>query len=178
MAGRSRYTTERAARIILARRSGASLKAAAAAGGIAVDTLAGWRAQRPGFALALEDADSAHQLEVLAGLMPSLVGERDPATGEWLRDPETGKLTGLPNPDLLLRYLAHKWPMDFGRTRVEVTGADGGPVETTDPEANRRALEAKLERLAARRGELAGGESDPAPREPETANGGPRRSGV
>ena len=178
MAAPSRYTTERAARIIAARRAGATLKASAAAGGVTYHALDDWRAKRPAFALALEEADSAHQIEVLEGLMPSLIGDRDPTTGEWRRD-EHGKLIGLPNPDVLLRWLAQKWPEEFGRRRHEHTGADGGAIEHTDPEANRRALAAKLERLAERRGELAGnGAGAPAHREPETANGGQGRGGV
>jgi hypothetical protein len=177
MAAPSKWSKARAARILAARRAGASLVASAAAGGISRETLRDWRNARPEFDVALEQADAAHQREVLAALMPRLVGERDPETGERLRDPETGEPLGeVASPDVLMRWLAAKWPEEFGRRRVEMTGAGGGPVEVTDPEANRRALAARLERLATRRAEIGGNGGGPTPREPETANGGQGRA--
>jgi transposase-like protein len=177
--GGSKYTPARVKRIVAARRSGTSLKAAAAAGGISFETLDNWRARYPEFKLALDTADAEHQREMLEALRPQLLGDRDPETGELLRD-AAGKPLGLPSPDVLMRYLGHKWPEEFGRRRVELTGADGGAVEVTDPEANRRNLAARLDRLARRRAEIAGGngQGGPPPREPEKENGEASRAGV
>lgn len=178
--GGSKYTPARVRRIVAARRAGTSLKAAAAAGGISFETLDNWRTRYPEFALALEQADSEHQREMLEALRPQLLGKRDPETGALMYDAD-GKPIGLPSPDVLMRYLGHKWPHEFGKRIAEVTGPGGGPVEVTDPEANRRALEQRLDRLARRRAEIgAGGNGNggPPPREPEKENGEASRAGV
>ena len=40
--------------------------------------------------------------------------------------------TAEPDAKMITWLLGHRWPADFNRTRVELTGADGGPIRT-DP---------------------------------------------
>lgn len=57
------------------------------------------------------------------------VGDHDPKVVEIT----TRTATTLPNPGMVQWLLSHRWPADFNRTRVEVSGPDGGaiPVDVT-----------------------------------------------
>jgi hypothetical protein len=57
------------------------------------------------------------------------VGEHDPKVVEIT----TRTATALPHPGMVQWLLTHRWPADFNRTRLEVSGPDGGaiPVDVT-----------------------------------------------
>jgi hypothetical protein len=59
------------------------------------------------------------------------VEKRDPA-GNLLERTTTTEET-LPNPAVIMWRLERRFPDRWGRRRLEVTGADGGPIEVTSP---------------------------------------------
>lgn len=112
----SALTPEVGKTILRAIREGADRGAAARAAGVAPSTLRGWlqREEEPysGFKVALEKAEGA--LEVEAARLVFAAARRTPAWAAW--------------------YLERKSPDVWGRRRLEITGADGGPVEVSfDP---------------------------------------------
>jgi hypothetical protein len=132
--------------IVAALEQGATWDMAAAAGGVNETTL--HRARADGAAMrsgALRDfADRVERAKGKAG--------REALKRVWQAIEHEGGDSA--DAERRLRaamwLLERRWPAAFAR-RVEVTGVEGGPIETTDPEANRRALEARIERLAERR---------------------------
>ena len=52
--------------------------------------------------------------------------------------------TAEPDPRMITWLLGHRWPADFNRTRVELTGAGGGPIRT-DPRSALDQLRAAVE---------------------------------
>jgi hypothetical protein len=52
----------------------------------------------------------------------------EPGDGERLVETVTRDIEVLPSVQMLSWLLERRWPEDFGRRRLEVTGADGGPV--------------------------------------------------
>ncbi len=68
----------------------------------------------------IEQATAENCLRSLQRLQQAAEGEKD-GLGEWIRKPEW---------KVDMELLARKYPKDFGLKRqVELTGADGGPVE-------------------------------------------------
>lgn len=70
----------------------------------------------------------------------------------------TRRTSSLPNAGMVTWLLGHRWPGDFNRTRVEVSGPDGGPVPVDTTSARDR-LNAKLDEIA----RSAGTAPDPTP---------------
>ncbi len=148
-----KLTPTRAGTICAALRDGAPRVVAAHAAGIAPSTLYRW----------LERGEAAHAGRHREFWEAARAAEAEAVTRAlavlW-RSIEDG------DGRLALEYLSRRWPAEFGRRALEVTGAEGGPmtvqVEHTSAKAT---LEAKLERLARRRREIreaAGGEAQNA----------------
>jgi hypothetical protein len=71
---------------------------------------------------------------------------------------------------LAMEFLSRRWPADFGRRPIELTGADGGPLQVEQASSAKATLTAKIERLAARREQIrreAAGEGGETPGAPE-----------
>lgn len=70
-------------------------------------------------------------------------------------DPETGRLVEtttktvdvLPDGRMLSWMLERRWPEDYGRRRVEITGADGGAVQIEDNGSAVAKLRAAIEEI-------------------------------
>lgn len=133
--------------IVEAVRAGATLKAAAGAGGVTYETLRAVRAADPTFEAELEEAEGkliAELTSVVVNAATGRVADVKRALGKL------GARKGSGDPDLALRLLASRWPEAWGRRRVELTGADGGPVEMEAVDY-RAKLRARVDELAARR---------------------------
>lgn len=106
----SKFTPE-AQRIILeALRMGARREAAAKLAGVAPQTLSHWLSQKgePWETFALEVDRAEGGAEVKAAGLVMKAAQKSPQWAAW--------------------WLEHKHPEAWGRHRVEVTGADGGPL--------------------------------------------------
>lgn len=122
----SAYTPERVQRIVNAIRMGATYKLACKYGGIVESTFYKWKLERKEFSEAIQEAEGAAAVGWLAKI------EQAANEGTW---------------QAAAWKLERRYPQDYGRTSVEVSGRDGGPVqiEVADPRA---ALLAMIEEVA------------------------------
>lgn len=128
----TKFTPERTERLIEAIRAGNYRITACQYAGISKHTLRNWIAIAQGpdappeyldFLAALEKAEAEAEAYDLALIRNAARGEKDPATGEY---------TVKPQWQAAAWRLERKNPERWGRrdaTKVELTGADGGPVE-------------------------------------------------
>lgn len=140
-------TAARRRAVVEAVRAGATLKAAAGAGGVTYETLRAVRAADPTFEAELEAAEGkliAELTSVVVNASTGRVADVRRALGKL------GVRKGVGDPDLALKLLSARWPEAWGRRRVELTGADGGPVEMEQVDY-RAKLRARVDELAARR---------------------------
>lgn len=129
MARNLKYTPERVNRITQAIRVGATYRAAAQYAGISEALFYEWKAKRPEFLEAINEAEGAATVGWLAKI------EAAANDGAW---------------QAAAWKLERRYPHEYGRQAVEVTGRDGGPIHVSaDLDAARRELEERLDRLAA-----------------------------
>lgn len=123
----SLYTPERVQRIVNAIRMGATYKLACKYGGIVESTFYRWKLERKEFSDAVQEAEGAAAVGWLAKI------EQAANDGTW---------------QAAAWKLERRYPSDYGRTSVEVSGRDGGPlqIEVADP---RVALLAMIEEATA-----------------------------
>lgn len=131
----TKFTEEVRAKILLAVRGGNYIETAAAYAGINKDTFYNWMniAESPDapkeyseFYDAIKEARAMAEVRSVA-----LIGDAANG-GAW---------------QAAAWYLERSYPARFGRTRIEVTGADSGPVRV---EVDADALEAKVRELVAK----------------------------
>ena len=157
----SKFTDEVKSRIINLIEEGNYRKTAALAAGVSQSLFHEWLARGhrgdPGFLEFLESVEAAE------------------ATSEVVltRSVWDGRV----DPKVALDMLARRWPTRWGRTRVEVTGADNGPlqVQTANDESELRALPTEsLERLMflAQEAESIRAQADTIPAPPAGAEDG------
>jgi hypothetical protein len=111
MTGRGRksmYTPETVERITFALSIGAARVHAAEYGGISKETFYQWM-KKPDFLDAVTRAETVYRMSLLA-IIKKQVNEGD------------GRLA--------LDMLGRRWPQDYGRNVTEITGADGGAIQT------------------------------------------------
>lgn len=111
MTGRpTKYSDERAAKILEAISIGATYELAAKYAGISRDTLTRWRQRYAAFATQLEEAEGRAAVGWLAKI------EREASNGDWRA---------------ASWKLERRYPQDYGKTVQENqhTGKDGGPIE-------------------------------------------------
>lgn len=94
MAGKTRYTPARAARICEGLRAGLTHKAAASCGGVCRDTFYHWRNTRPDFAAMARQAEAICACEMVAIICAAA------KAGNWRA---------------ALWWLERRWPGDWGR---------------------------------------------------------------
>jgi transposase len=122
----SKRTPESEERILDALRDGQTKSAAAAHGGISESTLYAWAADFPEFSEALEKAENTGKYKLISEIR----ADKSWQAKAWLTE--------------------RRWPKEFGRREhVEMTGADGGPIDTRDlsaaiPDHERAALAAAI----------------------------------
>lgn len=111
MAGRpSRYTKRTCDKIIAAIAAGASRASAARAGGIDDSTLYEWMNAHPDFGERVREADDLVRKRVEEAFFGDVTGGKD-----WRAR---------------LAWLQARYPSDWSaRSRLELTGKDGGPVQ-------------------------------------------------
>ncbi len=103
----SKYTPETIAKLTQAIRLGATYTLACHYAGISIETLAQWRAKKPGFSETLKAAEGAAAFSWLTKI------EEASAGGEWTA---------------AAWKLERRYPRDYGRRVHEVTGEDGVPL--------------------------------------------------
>jgi transposase len=125
----TKRTPEAQERILAALRKGMTKKAAAAAGGMGYSTLNEWEHDEPEFADAVKAAESDSQQELLKKIWTA--SDQQWQAAAWM--------------------LERRWPQDFARRQaLEMSGPDGGPIETASRPAElsdeelRDALRARL----------------------------------
>jgi hypothetical protein len=129
MARNLKYTPERVQKITQAIRVGATYRAAAQYAGISEALFYEWKAKRVEFLEAINEAEGA-------------------ATVGWLAKIEAAANEG--TWQAAAWKLERRYPHEYGRQAVELTGKDGGAINvSTDLDAARRQLEERLDRLAA-----------------------------
>jgi hypothetical protein len=110
MAGRrSKYTPETVDKLTQAIRLGATYKLACDYAGIDVSTLHDWVNTKPEFSTAIKDAEGKGALGWLAKI------EQAASDGNW---------------QAAAWKLERRYPEMYGRQRMEITGADNGPIQT------------------------------------------------
>jgi transposase len=125
----TKRTPETEEAIFAALRKGMTKKAAAASGGITYTTLREWEQAFPEFAEALKAAEADSQQELLKKIWTA--SDQQWQAAAWM--------------------LERRWPQDFARRQaLEMSGPDGGPIETASRPAElsdeelRDALRARL----------------------------------
>jgi transposase len=125
----TKRTPEAQERILAALRKGMTKKAAAAAGGMGYSTLNEWEHDEPEFADAVKAAESDSQEALLRKIWTA--SDQQWQAAAWM--------------------LERRWPQDFARRQaLEMSGPDGGPIETATRPAElsdeelRDALRARL----------------------------------
>lgn len=109
MAGRrTKYTPETVERITFALSIGAARAHAAEYGGVSKETFYQWMAAHSDFVDAVTRAETAHRMSLLA-IIKKQVNDGD------------GRLA--------LDYLGRRYPQEYGKQAVEITGANGGPIK-------------------------------------------------
>lgn len=113
--------------ILLALAKGNNRKTAAAAGGVSYQTLREWEKDFPEFAEAVEKAEGQAQQDLLARILYAS------QHGAVTTRPD-GTVTEQPGAWQAAAWiLERRWPRDYGRREaVEMSGPDGGPLETLD----------------------------------------------
>jgi hypothetical protein len=141
----TKRTPETVERIEQSLRKGLTRKAAAAAGGISYDTLRAWEKDFPEFSEALQNAEAAGQEALLiriwaASQQGAIITRRN---GDVVEEPGAWQAAAW--------ILERRWPQDFARRQaLEMSGPDGGPIETASRPAElsdeelRDALRARL----------------------------------
>ena len=108
MAGRkTKFTPETVERITFALSIGAARVHAAEYGGVSKETFYQWMNTKPDFVDAVTRAEVAHRMSLLA-IIKKQVNEGD------------GRLA--------LDVLGRRYPQEYGKQALELTGADGGPI--------------------------------------------------
>ena len=87
---------------------GCTYKLAAQYGGVTYETLNQWRKTKPEFSQAIENAEARAVVGWLARI------EQAANAGEW---------------QAAAWKLERRYPQDYGRRQLEVTGRDGGPIQ-------------------------------------------------
>ena len=129
MARPTKYTSERVERVLAAIRVGATQRLAAAYAGVDQDTVIAWRLRYPDFSDAFKSAEGAAGVQWLAKI------EAAANDGAW---------------QAAAWKLERRYPHEYGRQAVEVTGRDGGPIHVNaNLDAARKELEERLDRIAA-----------------------------
>lgn len=119
MAGRrSKYTPETVDKITQAIRLGATYKLACDYAGISEDTFARWRERYAGFAEAIKLAEGEGALKSLAVIERAANGVKG----------EDGEYILAPTWQAAAWKLERRYPDMYGKQRLELTGANGGPV--------------------------------------------------
>lgn len=133
----TKWTEEVRARIVTACRAGNYRKTAALAAGVSESTFHDWmsagRRGEPGFSEFLESVEQAE-------------AEGETELAQWAR--RGAEM----DPRIALEFLGRRHPARWGKTRIEVTGKDDGPlgVQTvSEADLLRRLDTAELERLHA-----------------------------
>ena len=136
----TRYTPERVAKILQAIRVGATQRAAAAYAGIDDSTVMRWKHKYPSLATAINEAEGAAMVGWLAKI------EAAANEGAW---------------QAAAWKLERRYPHEYGRSAVEVSGRDGGAIKIDHKvEDARELLAVRLGRLVAARGDD-GRDTDP-----------------
>lgn len=107
MARKSKFTPDTQARIVQAIELGATYELAASYGGIHYDTFRTWMNEKPAFSEAVKAAEGKAVVKWLAKI------EQAASDGNW---------------QAAAWKLERRYPGDYGRTRTEHTGKDGGPI--------------------------------------------------
>jgi hypothetical protein len=161
----SKRTPENEDAIIEALTKGYTRKASAAFGGVSYTTMREWELAFPEFAEALQKAEGIAQ----NALIDTIVHASTHGTVTTRPD---GTVIESPGAWQAAAWvLERRWPKDYSRREaVEMSGPDGGPIDTRDlskvPDHEREALAAAIrDHLASRRRPpvRAGGEPDPQP---------------
>ncbi len=136
----TRYTPDRVAKILQAIRVGATQRAAAAYAGIDDSTLIRWKRRYASFAVSINEAEGAAMVGWLAKI------EQAANEGAW---------------QAAAWKLERRYPHEYGRSAVEVSGRDGGAIKVDHKvEDAREVLALRLSRIAAASGET-GRDTDP-----------------
>jgi transposase len=127
----TKRTPETVERIEQSLRKGMTRKASAAAAGISYQTLREWEKDFPDFAESLQSAEADSQHELLRRIWAAAEQPDRWQAAAWM--------------------LERRWPQDFARRQaLEMSGPDGGPIETATRPAElsdeelRDALRARL----------------------------------
>jgi len=119
MAGRrSKYTPETVDKLTQAIRLGATYRLACDYAGISDDTFARWRERYAGFAEAIKLAEGEGALKSLAVIERAANGVKG----------EDGEYILAPTWQAAAWKLERRYPEMYGKQRMELTGANGGPV--------------------------------------------------
>lgn len=153
--------------IIEALTKGYTRKAAAAFGGVSYQTLREWEKAFPEFSEALEKAEGIAQ----NALIDTIV--KWSQHGSMTTRPDGTVIEGPGAWQAAAWVLERRWPKEYSRREaVEMSGPDGGPIDTRDlsklADHEKEALTAAIrDHLAGRRGPAvrAGTEQDPESRE-------------
>lgn len=125
---REKYTPERVERIISAIRMGATQRLAASYAGVTEDTIIAWRKRHPDFLDAFK------------------VAEGEASVG-WLKVIENAANEG--TWQAAAWKLERRYPDEYGRQSVSVTGANGGPVNVNvNLDAAREQIAERMARVA------------------------------
>lgn len=152
-----KHTPERVERIITAIRMGATQRLAASYAGVDEDTIIRWRKVYPEFADAFKTAE----------------GE---ASVGWLRKIEEAADGGA--WQAAAWKLERRYPDEYGRHTVSVTGANGGPVNVSvNLDAAREIIAERLARIAIARAS-AESERNGADDSPDVGSGGDAAMGL
>ncbi len=142
---RSKLTPEVHDKLVTAARQGNFLITAAAYAGVAYSTLNGWLAEgrvaeegpKHDLYVDLERARAEAEVRTVALLNRAQQGgQLVSRTTRTLRDgtQETEERFSVGDVKAMTFFLQHGFPANWGgRSRVEVSGPDGGPIEVTDP---------------------------------------------
>lgn len=129
----TRYNPDRVAKILQAIRVGATQRAAAAYAGIDDTTLIRWKHKYASFATSINEAEGAAMVGWLAKI------EAAANEGAW---------------QAAAWKLERRYPHEYGRSAVEVSGRDGGAIKIDHKvEDAREVLAFRLSRIAAAFGE-------------------------
>lgn len=118
MARRSKYTPETVDKITQAIRLGATYQLACDYAGISYETFNQWRKAKPAFSEALKLAEGEGVLKSLAVIERAANGVRG----------EDGEYVLIPSWQAAAWKLERRYPEMYGKQRLELTGANGGPV--------------------------------------------------
>lgn len=135
--------------IVLALTKGYTRKAAAAYGGVAYSTMREWEKSFPEFSEALEKAEGHAQTQLIDTIIHA-------STHGTVTTRPDGTVIESPGAWQAAAWvLERRWPESYSvRSRVEMSGPDGGPIETTGDgltDHEKDALNSAIRRELARR---------------------------